>query len=105
MLYADDTGVVSKSADGLARMMTVIVKVFREFALATSLVRIHSIRRQALGKIVAIPLSSESPHISELSRMSELSHISELSHPKKTGSKRFNSIIAQASESSHSSGI
>ncbi|CAB1110683.1 unnamed protein product [Ectocarpus sp. CCAP 1310/34] len=33
MLYADDAGVVSKSADGLARMMTIIVEVFREIGL------------------------------------------------------------------------
>lgn len=36
MLYADDAGVVSKSADGLARMMTIIVEVFREFGLMVS---------------------------------------------------------------------
>eukprot|EP00903_Cladosiphon_okamuranus_P006755 g6589.t1 len=36
MLYADDTLVVSKSAEGLARMMTVIVEVFREFGLTVS---------------------------------------------------------------------
>ncbi|CAB1103681.1 unnamed protein product [Ectocarpus sp. CCAP 1310/34] len=36
MLYADDAGVVSKSADGLARMMTIIVEVFREFGLTVS---------------------------------------------------------------------
>eukprot|EP00903_Cladosiphon_okamuranus_P018265 g16802.t1 len=33
MLHADDAGVVSKSAEGLARMMTIIVEVFREFGL------------------------------------------------------------------------
>ncbi|CAB1104591.1 unnamed protein product [Ectocarpus sp. CCAP 1310/34] len=36
MLYADDAGIVSKSADGLARMMTIIVEVFREFGLTVS---------------------------------------------------------------------
>ena len=36
MLYADDAGVVSKSANGLARMMTIIVEVFREFGLMVS---------------------------------------------------------------------
>ena len=36
MLYADDVGVVSKSADGLARMITPIVDVFREFGLTVS---------------------------------------------------------------------
>ncbi|CAB1113062.1 unnamed protein product [Ectocarpus sp. CCAP 1310/34] len=35
-LYADDAGIVSKSADGLARMMTIIVEVFREFGLTVS---------------------------------------------------------------------
>ena len=29
MLYADDAGIVSKSAEGLAKMMAVIVTVFR----------------------------------------------------------------------------
>eukprot|EP00752_Nemacystus_decipiens_P010711 g9538.t3 len=37
MLYADDAGVVSKSAEGLGRMMTIIiVEVFREFGLTVS---------------------------------------------------------------------
>ena len=36
MLYADDAGVVSKSADGLARTMTIIVEVLREFGLTVS---------------------------------------------------------------------
>ena len=36
MLYADDAGVVSKSAEGLARMMTIIVEVSREFGLTVS---------------------------------------------------------------------
>lgn len=36
MLYADDAGVVSKPADGLARMMTIVVEVFREFGLTVS---------------------------------------------------------------------
>ena len=35
MLYADDASVVSKSADGLARM-TIIVEVFREFGRTVS---------------------------------------------------------------------
>ena len=35
MLHADDAGVVSKSADGLARM-AIIVEVFREFGLTVS---------------------------------------------------------------------
>ena len=33
MLHAADAGVVSKSADGLARMMTIVVEVFGEFGL------------------------------------------------------------------------
>ena len=33
MLYADDAGVVSKSAEGLAKMMTVIVTVFEAAGL------------------------------------------------------------------------
>ena len=36
MLYADDAGVVSKSAEGLARMMTIVVEVFGEFGLTVS---------------------------------------------------------------------
>ena len=36
MLYADDAGVVSKSADGLARMVTVVMDVFREIGLTVS---------------------------------------------------------------------
>lgn len=36
MLYADDAGVVSRSAEGLARMMTVVVEVFAEFGLTVS---------------------------------------------------------------------
>ena len=36
MLYADDAGVVSRSADGRARMMTIIVEVFAEFGLTVS---------------------------------------------------------------------
>ena len=35
-LYADDAGVVSRSQDGLTRMMTTIVEVFGEFGLAVS---------------------------------------------------------------------
>ena len=33
MLYADDPGIVSKSAEGLAKMMTVIVTVFEAAGL------------------------------------------------------------------------
>ena len=36
MLYADDAGVVSRSAEGLARLMTVVVEVFAEFGLTVS---------------------------------------------------------------------
>ena len=36
MLYADDAGIVSKSADGLAKMMTVIVTVFEAAGLTVS---------------------------------------------------------------------
>ena len=36
MLYADDAGIVSKSAEGLAKMMTVIVTVFEAAGLAVS---------------------------------------------------------------------
>ena len=36
MLYADDAGVVSRPAEGLARMMTVVVELFAEFGLMVS---------------------------------------------------------------------
>ncbi|CAB1119063.1 unnamed protein product [Ectocarpus sp. CCAP 1310/34] len=36
MLYADDAGVVSRSAEGLARMMIIIIEVFGEFGLTVS---------------------------------------------------------------------
>ena len=36
MLYADDAGIVSKSAEGLAKMMTVIVTVFESADLTVS---------------------------------------------------------------------
>ena len=36
MLYADDAGIVSKSAEGLAEMMTVIVTVFEAAGLTVS---------------------------------------------------------------------
>ena len=34
MLYADDAGLVSKSVEGLAKMMTVIVTVFEAASLS-----------------------------------------------------------------------
>jgi len=36
MLYADDAGIASKSAEGLAKMMTVIVTVFEAVGLTVS---------------------------------------------------------------------
>ena len=36
MLYADDASVVAKFAEGLARMMTIILEVFQEFGLTVS---------------------------------------------------------------------
>ena len=36
MLFADDAGVVSRSQEGLTRMMTTIVEVFGEFGLTVS---------------------------------------------------------------------
>ena len=50
MLYADDAGVVSKSADGLARMMTIIVEVFREFGLTVSERKTETLLMQVKGK-------------------------------------------------------
>ena len=42
MLYADDAGVVSKSQEGLTRMMTTIVEVFGEFGLTVCMVITYS---------------------------------------------------------------
>ena len=36
MLYADDAAIVSKSAEGLAKMMTIIVTVFEAAGLTVS---------------------------------------------------------------------
>ena len=36
MLYADDAGIVSKSAEGLAKMKTVIVTIFEAAGLTVS---------------------------------------------------------------------
>ena len=36
MLYADDAGIVFKSMEGLAKVMTVIVTVFEEAGLTVS---------------------------------------------------------------------
>ena len=37
MMYADNAGVVSRSQEGLTRMMTIIVKVFGAFGLTETL--------------------------------------------------------------------
>ena len=36
MLYADDAGVVSRSQEGLTRMMSIVAEVFRAFDLTVS---------------------------------------------------------------------
>ena len=50
MLYADDAAVVSRSADGLARMMTVIVRVFGAFGLTVSEKKTETLLMRAPGK-------------------------------------------------------
>ncbi|CAB1096389.1 unnamed protein product [Ectocarpus sp. CCAP 1310/34] len=50
MLYADDAGVVSRSAEGLARMMTLIVEVFGEFGLTVSEKKTETLLMRAKDK-------------------------------------------------------
>ncbi|CAB1116553.1 unnamed protein product [Ectocarpus sp. CCAP 1310/34] len=50
MLYADDTGVVSRSAEELARMMTIIVEVFGEFGLTVSEKKTETLLMRAKDK-------------------------------------------------------
>ncbi|CAB1111644.1 unnamed protein product [Ectocarpus sp. CCAP 1310/34] len=50
MLYADDAGVVSRSAEGLARMMTIIVDVFGEFGLTVSEKKTETLLMRAKDK-------------------------------------------------------
>ncbi|CAB1112683.1 unnamed protein product [Ectocarpus sp. CCAP 1310/34] len=50
MLYADDAGVVSRSAEGLARMMTIIVEVFGEFGLTVSEKKTETLLMRAKDK-------------------------------------------------------
>ncbi|CAB1108585.1 unnamed protein product [Ectocarpus sp. CCAP 1310/34] len=50
MLYADDAGVVSRSAEGLARMMTIIVEVFGEFGLTLSEKKTETLLMRAKDK-------------------------------------------------------
>ncbi|CAB1103101.1 unnamed protein product [Ectocarpus sp. CCAP 1310/34] len=50
MLYADDAGVVSRSAEGLARVMTIIVEVFGEFGLTVSEKKTETLLMRAKDK-------------------------------------------------------
>ena len=50
MLYADDAGVVSRSQEGLTRMMTTIVEVFGEFRLTVSEKRTETLLMRAPEK-------------------------------------------------------
>ena len=50
MLYADDAGVVSRSQEGLTRMMTLIVKVFGAFGLTVSEKKTETLLRRAPEK-------------------------------------------------------
>ena len=55
MLYADDAGVVSKFADGVARMMTIIVEVLREFGLTVLERKTETLLMQVKDKQPASP--------------------------------------------------
>ncbi|CAB1104167.1 unnamed protein product [Ectocarpus sp. CCAP 1310/34] len=50
MLHADDAGVISRSAEGLARMMTIIVEVFGEFGLTVSEKKTETLLMRAKDK-------------------------------------------------------
>ncbi|CAB1117850.1 unnamed protein product [Ectocarpus sp. CCAP 1310/34] len=50
MLCADDAGIDSRSAEGLARMMTIIVEVFREFGLTVSEKKTETLLMRAKDK-------------------------------------------------------
>ena len=61
MLYADDAGVVSRSAEGLARMMTAVVEPFANLGLAvsekkTETLLMHPPERPAKGGLSPPPL-------------------------------------------------
>ncbi|CAB1102654.1 unnamed protein product [Ectocarpus sp. CCAP 1310/34] len=55
MLYADDAGVVLRSAEGLARMMTVIVEVFGKFGLTVSETKTETLLMRAKEKHTTTP--------------------------------------------------
>ena len=50
ILYNNDAGVVSRSVEGLARMMTVVVKVFAEFGQTVSEKKTETLVKRAPGK-------------------------------------------------------
>ena len=50
MLYADDARIVSRSPAGLARMMAVIVEIFRAFGLTVSEKKTETLLMRALNK-------------------------------------------------------
>ena len=50
MLYADDAGVVSRSQEGLTRMMTTIVEVFEAFGLTVSETKTETLLMRAPEK-------------------------------------------------------
>ena len=50
MLYADDAGIVSRSPEGLARMVAVIVEVFGAFGLTVSEKKTETLLMRALEK-------------------------------------------------------
>ena len=50
MLYADDSGIVSKSAEGLAKMITVIVTIFEAAGLTVSEKKTETMLPRALDQ-------------------------------------------------------
>ncbi|CAB1119488.1 unnamed protein product [Ectocarpus sp. CCAP 1310/34] len=65
MLYADDAGVVSRSPEGLARMMTVIVEVFGKFGLTVSEKTTETLLMRAKEKQTTTPPPPPPPLIIE----------------------------------------
>ena len=64
MLYADDAGCVFKSAEGLAKMMTVIVNVFEAGSL--------TVYREEDEKYAAADTEPDTPHLAARHRRSRL---------------------------------
>ncbi|CAB1103436.1 unnamed protein product [Ectocarpus sp. CCAP 1310/34] len=74
MLYADDAGVVSRSAEGLARMMTVIVEVFEKFGLTVSEKKTETLLIGAKNKQTTTTPPPPSPLIIEAAGQREINY-------------------------------